>query len=263
MTCAPFLSGCADAARASDGCGGDDAGGRRRAGGGGRRRWRRWQRAVHPRAMLGGACTSSAGKTTVDQSSTPPQPGAYIGADGGCSARVSGERRVRARRARRGRGGDARPRVRRARFSTRGGVHGAWWRMVAAPAARGAMGNCVFAHFLFTWYKRPYSTRLRVKRLRVGIKGFYSASVRRAPRSCAQQNLRPVACGCCRTCLGRRLSIRRRHDVVVPRSWCARRTRLARPGGAARLYAACSARYTLLPAAALVDSCESARAEAL
>ena len=109
----------------------------------------------------------------------------------------------------------------------------------------------------------PYSTRLRVTRLRVGFKGFYSASVRRPPRSCAQQNLRPVACGCCRTCLGRRLSIRRRHDVVVPRSWCARRTRRASPGGAARLYAACSARYTLLPAAALVDSCESARAEAL
>ena len=30
---------------------------------------------------------------------------------------------------------------------------------------------------------QSYSTRLRVKRLRVGFKAFYSASARRAPRS--------------------------------------------------------------------------------
>ena len=39
---------------------------------------------------------------------------------------------------------------------------------------------------------RPYSTRLRVKRLRVGIKGFYSASARRAPRSPQRTSIAPV-----------------------------------------------------------------------
>ena len=39
---------------------------------------------------------------------------------------------------------------------------------------------------------RPYSTRLRVKRLRVGIKGFYSGSVRRAPRSPLRKSIAHV-----------------------------------------------------------------------
>ena len=87
---------------------------------------------------------------------------------------------------------------------------------------------------------------------------FYSASVRRAPRSCAQPKLRPVTYRCCRTRRARRASIRRHHDVVVPQLWCARRARLARPGGAARVCAACSALDSWLSAAALVYSGESA-----
>ena len=38
----------------------------------------------------------------------------------------------------------------------------------------------------------PYLTRLRVKRLRVGFKGFYSASVRRAPRFPLHANIAHV-----------------------------------------------------------------------
>ena len=46
---------------------------------------------------------------------------------------------------------------------------------------------------MVTWLRSwPYSTRLRVKRLRVGIKGFYSASARRAPRSPQRTSIAPV-----------------------------------------------------------------------
>ncbi len=123
---------------------------------------------------------------------------------------MSGERSARARRARLGRGGDARPRVHRVRIAARGGVHGAWWRIVAAAADRGATESCVFSCTLVV--------HLSARPAPLGFTGLHPRCQRRRAQVLVstRRAARHRACGFCRQapwCVVTCLQARRRDAI--------------------------------------------------